>query len=196
MTLDRHEPSDAWTAFGVGVLGGVVGGLSLISFAGILAVALIAIVGGFGLRPRPFGASGVLLGWGASWIIVLAGAQVRCDPASCVAPDVVPWATFALGLSVSGAALMVIGIRRSAWSGDAARLGGAILGRRPVRSAIALLFGAVAGLYASTLLIWGWVTAVPIWLWFTWRHRSAERRIEIVWLTVASIVTFAALVPR
>lgn len=187
---------DAWTAFGVGVLGGVVGGLSLMSFAGILAVALIAIVGGFGLRPRPFGAAGVLIGWGGSWAILLAGVQMRCDPASCVAPNVTLWVAFAVGLVAIGGSLIVIGLRRPAWAGRAARIGGAWLNRGPFRIAVAMLLGAVAGLYASTLLIFGWATAVPIWVWFAWRHRSRGRRIETAWLTAAAVATFAALVPR
>jgi hypothetical protein len=191
---DTH--SDAWTAFGVGVLGGVVGGLSLLSFAGILAVALIAIVGGFGLRPRPFGAAGVLLGWGASWLIVLAGAQTRCNPASCVEPDVTAWVAFALGLAAIGGALLVLGIGRPAWAGQAAHAGGAWLRWRPIRIAVAIILGAVAGLYAATLLIFGLATAVPIWLWFAWRHRSWDRRSEIVWLTGAAIGTFVGLMAR
>jgi len=187
---------DTWTAFGVGVLGGVVGGLSLLSMAGVFAVALIALAGGFSLRPRPFGAAGVMIGWGVSWVIILAGAQARCDPASCVAPDVMPWIAFAIGLAAIGGTLGVIGIRRPAWAGRTAQVGGAWLGRKPIRIAVAALLGAVAGLYASTLLIFGWATAVPIWLWFAWRHRSPDRRIEIAWLTAAAIATFVALVPR
>jgi hypothetical protein len=197
MTLDQREShTDAWTAFGVGVLGGVVGGLSLISFAGTLAVALIAIVGGVGLRPRPFGAAGVLVGWGASWIILLAGAQARCDPASCVAPNLAPWVAVALGLAAIGCAFIVVGLRRPAWAASAAQAGGAWLRRRPVRIGVAVVLGAVAGLYASTLLIPGWATAVPIWLWFAWRDRSPDRRAEIAWLTAAAIVMFVARVPR
>lgn len=60
MTSPSHTHTDPWAAFGVGVLGGVVGGLSLLSFAGIFAVALIAILGGIAVRPRPFGAAGVV----------------------------------------------------------------------------------------------------------------------------------------
>jgi hypothetical protein len=195
MASDRaYAHSDSWTAFGVGVLGGVVGGLSLLSFAGILAVALIAIVGGFGLRPRPFGAAGVLLGWATTWVIVLAGAQARCS--SPCGTDITPWVAFATGLATIGTGLLVVGIARPAWASEAARVGGRWLTSRSVRIGIAILLGAIAGLYASTLLIFGWATSIPIWLWFAWRHRKQDRRTEIIWLTAAAAVTFVALVPR
>jgi len=106
----RHR--DGWTAFGLGVLGGTLGGLSLLSFAGIFLIALIAIVGGLLLKPRPFGAAGVLVGWGTTWIIVLAGAQARCDPASCTGPDLTGWFVAGAVLILLGAAALVVGIRR------------------------------------------------------------------------------------
>jgi hypothetical protein len=70
---------DPWTAFGIGAIGGVIGVLSILSFAGIFAVGLIALLGGVALRPRPFGAAGVLIGWAATWIAVLAAAQSLSD---------------------------------------------------------------------------------------------------------------------
>jgi hypothetical protein len=195
MAPNRTETQpDAWAAFGVGVLGGVVGGLSLLSFAGILAVALIAVVGGFGLRPRPFGGAGVMLGWATTWIVVLSAAQGRCD--SPCGTDITPWVVFALGLAVIGAGLLVVGIIQPAGAAEAARAAGTLLRWRPVRIGTAILLGAIAGRYAASLLLFGWATAVPIWLWFTWRHRNPDRRAEIAWLTVAAIVTFAALAPR
>jgi hypothetical protein len=196
VTTPSHTHNDPWTAFGVGVLGGVIGGLSLISFAGIFAVALIAIFGGIGLRPRPFGAAGVLMGWGASWVILLAGALARCDPASCVAPDLAPWAAFATGLAGAGGALIVIGLRQPGWARRVASTGGDWLRWQPVRIAAAVLLGAISGLYASALFLFGWITAALIWLWFAWRHRSPDRRGEIAWLALAAIVTFLLLVPR
>ena len=112
MTPATHPPGDAWTAFGLGVLGGVIGGLSLLSFAGIFLIALIAIVGGVVVRPRPFGAAGVLIGWGVTWISLLAAAQSRCDPASCVAPDLTPWVAAGIGLIAVGLVLLAVAIRR------------------------------------------------------------------------------------
>ena len=106
----RHR--DSWTAFGLGVLGGTLGGLSLLSFAGIFLIALIAIVGGLLLKPRPFGAAGVLVGWGATWIIALAGAQARCDPGSCTGPDLTGWFVAGTVLILLGAIALVVGIRR------------------------------------------------------------------------------------
>ena len=107
-----HPPRDAWTAFGLGVLGGVIGGLSVLSFAGIFIVALIAIFGGVALRPRPFGAAGLCAGWGVAWLSLLASAQARCDPTSCTPPDLAPWLAVGVDLVVASIALVVAGIRR------------------------------------------------------------------------------------
>ncbi len=108
------EHRDSWTAFGLGVLGGTIGGLSLLSFAGIFLVALIAIVGGLLLRPRPFGAAGVLCGWGVTTLIVLAGAQARCEPGACTAPDLTGWFVVAAGLIALGVLALIVGVRRQA----------------------------------------------------------------------------------
>jgi len=187
---------DAWTAFGVGVLGGVIGGLSLLSFAGILGVALIAISGGIGVRPRPFGAAGVFTGWAVAWVVALGAAQTRCDPASCVGPDLTPWLTFAAILAVVGVLLLLVGIARPRWTGRVAASGAEVARRRPIRIASAAAIGFVAGLYASSLLLAGWATTVTIALWFAWNHRRSGRRAEIGWFAVVGIVTFAILVPR
>jgi hypothetical protein len=111
MTPANHRQSDGWMAFGLGVMGGVIGGLSLLSFAGIFVVAIIAIVGGFAVRPRPFGAAGVFLGWGVTWLSLLAAAQAHCDPASCNPPDLMPWVGTAVGLAAIGVLLLAIAIR-------------------------------------------------------------------------------------
>jgi hypothetical protein len=188
--------TDPWTAFGVGVLGGVIGGLSLFSFAGIFVVALIAIVGGMALRPRPFGAAGVLLGWAASWIIVLAGAQARCDPASCVAPDLSPWLVLAAGIAAIGLGLLAIGIARPRWVHGATATARTVAQAPVVRRGVALLLGAVAGLFGASLLLPGWTTAVVLGGWFAWRNRTTGRRREVAWFVVAAIVTFVARMPR
>ena len=104
---------DRWAAFGLGVLGGVLGGIALLSWAGIQPLGVIVIGVGIFLRPRPFGAAGVLIGWGGVALLLLAGAQARCDPASCGAPDVTGWEVAAFGLAVLGAVVSIIGLRRS-----------------------------------------------------------------------------------
>ena len=103
---------DRWTAFGLGVLGGVLGGIAVLSWAGIQPLGIIWIGVGLLVRPRPFGAAGVLMGWGGVTLLLLAGAQARCDPASCGAPDVTAWVVVALGLVVLGAVALIVGLRR------------------------------------------------------------------------------------
>jgi hypothetical protein len=190
----RAEPrQDAWTAFGIGVVGGVIGGLSLLSVAGIFAVALIAILGGVAVRPRPFGASGVLLGWAACWTILFAGAQARCDPASCVGPDLTPWLAVIVSIALLGVILLAVEIARPAWS---RRIAGTVgyLGRlRQVRTASALLLGGVAGLFAAPRFPPSLATTILIAVWFAWRHRPAGRRAEIAWFGLALAVVFVAL---
>lgn len=197
MALEEGRPhGDAWTGFGVGVLGGVIGGLSLISFAGIFAVALIAILGGVAVKPRPFGAAGVLLGWAACWTILFAAARARCDPASCVGPDLTPWVAIIASIAVVGFILLAIGLARPAWS---EQLAGAIADvgrRRQVRLASALLLGSVAGLFAAPLFLPSLTTAILIGLWFAWRHRFAGRRTEIAWFGLAAVTVFLALTSR
>ena len=196
MTTQSRSEADPWTAFGVGVLGGVVGGLSLLSFAGLFAVAFIAIVGGFGLRPRPFGAAGLLVGWAVSWVAVLLGAQARCDPSSCVGPDLTPWLTAAAILAILGGSLLVVGI---ASPGRAARAGATTaraLDRRSVQALSAGILGVVAGVFASSLLLAGWATAIVLALWFAWIRRDRRRRVEIGWFALAAVVAFVVLVPR
>jgi hypothetical protein len=189
MTSTRlHQ--DAWTAFGAGVLGGVVGGLSMLSFAGIFAVALIAILGGAALRPRPFGAAGVLLGWAAAWTLLFAGAQARCDPASCVGPSLAPWSLAIALLAMTGLVLLVAGATRATWLDAAAGAWRPLGSRRPFRVAPAVVLGLLAGAFASIPLIVGWFNAMAIGLWFAWRHRPPGRRIEIVWFALAAGVAF------
>jgi len=103
---------DRGPALGLGVLGGVLGGIGLLSWAGLQGLGIIVIGVGILLKPRPFGAAGVLVGWGGVTLLLLAGAQARCDPASCGAPDVTGWVAVAFGLVVIGAATLIIGLRR------------------------------------------------------------------------------------
>lgn len=196
MTRSTEVPHDAWTAFGVGVLGGVIGGLSLLTFAGLLAVALIAISGGIAVRPRPFGAAGVLIGWASAWVLALAAAQGTCDPASCIGPDLTPWLTFAAILTVIGVVLLLVGIARPRWAERVAAAGARAASLGPIRALTAAAFGFVAGWYASSLLPAGWATTIPMALWFAWNHRDRDRRAEIGWFVLAAVATFLALVPR
>lgn len=196
MTSVSHSHADPWTAFGVGVLGGVIGGLSLLSFAGIFAVALIAILGGVALRPRPFGAAGVLLGWAVTWGTLLAGAQARCDPASCVGTDLRAWAAFAAIMAVTGLVLLLVGVHRPSWAAGVADTGGRVGRLTAVRVAWAVLLGTFAGVFAASLLVPGWATAILIGLWFAWRRKAPRRRAEIALFAIAVTATFVALVPR
>ena len=106
------EPEDRGPALGLGVLGGVLGGIGLLSWAGLQGLGIIVIGVGILLKPRPFGAAGVLMGWGGVTLLLLAGAQARCDPASCGAPDVTGWLAVAFGLVVIGAVTLIVGLRR------------------------------------------------------------------------------------
>ena len=103
---------DRGPALGLGVLGGVLGGIGLLSWAGLQGLGIIVIGVGILLKPRPFGAAGVLVGWGGVTLLLLAGAQARCDPASCGAPDVSGWVAVAFGLVVIGAVTLIVGLRR------------------------------------------------------------------------------------
>ena len=111
MTSDGTGHHDPWTAFGLGVFGGVIAGLTLLSFAGLQPLGLLAIVGGTLVRPRPFGAAGVLLGIGATWVILFTGAMARCDPSSCQNPDLGPWFAAAFALIIGGAVTLARAIR-------------------------------------------------------------------------------------
>lgn len=196
MTLPSHSQADPWTAFGLGVLGGVIGGLSLLSFAGLFAVALITILGGFAVRPPPFGAAGVLLGWAVSWVLVLAGAQARCDPASCVGSDLGPWMTIAVVLAMIGVVFLLVAVARPCWATLAADEVARVGSRRWIRISSAAVLGTVAGTFASSLVLAGWWTAIPIGLWFACKRRHRDRRGEIGWFTLAALAIFALLVPR
>ena len=112
MSVNHDSHNDPWTAFGLAVFGGVIAGLTLLSFAGLQPLGVLAIVGGTLVRPRPFGAAGVLLGIGANWLILFAGAVARCDPSSCQNPDLAPWFVAAFVLMVGGAVMLARAVHR------------------------------------------------------------------------------------
>ncbi len=90
------------------VIGAVAGLLTL--WLGMIgaALALIPALTALFRRPRPLGASGMLAGFGAAWLALLGLASARCDPASCVAPDLTPWVAIA-GAAVALGALLGAG---------------------------------------------------------------------------------------
>lgn len=196
MTAPVRSHPDPWTAFGLGVLGGVIGGLSLLSFAGIFAVALVAILGGVAVHPRPFGAAGVFLGWAVTWTVVLAAAQARCDPASCVAPDLTVWVGMALAIAAVGTALLLVGIRRPSWADSVSTCGRGVARHAAVRWASAIVLGAIAGVFAASLVWPGLTTTALIVVWFAARRRAPGRRVEIAWFALAAIGAFGLLLPR
>jgi hypothetical protein len=112
MSSQPDHRGDPWTAFGLGVFGGVIAGLTLLSFAGLQPLGLAAILGAILVRPRPFGTAGVLLGTGAIWLILFAGAVARCDPSSCQSPDLMPWFAAAFVLMIGGATLLALAVHR------------------------------------------------------------------------------------
>jgi len=112
MPHDSGHQRDAWTAFGVGVFGGVIAGVTLLSFAGLQAFGILALVVAIVIRPRPFGAAGALMGMAVSWLLLLGAATARCDPADCTGPDLTPWIAASVVVGVAGFVVLVSGARR------------------------------------------------------------------------------------
>src|SRR5690349_19609540 len=108
-----EHPRDAWTAFGLGVFGGVIAGLTLLSFAGLQPFGILAIVVAIAIRPRPFGAAGGLIGTAVTWLMLFAGAAARCDPEPCTGLDVQPWILASVAILAIGTVLLGVGIRRA-----------------------------------------------------------------------------------
>lgn len=192
-STDRHP--DAWTAFGLGVLGGVAGGLLLTSLGTILlAPVVLVFAGGFAIRP-PFGAAGILGGWGATWIALLVAAQARCDPTSCVGPDLTPWLTFGGGLVAVSVGLLLIGVLRPPWAIRVARAAGASGASRWLRAVGAVIIGLAVGLAVGAF----WTSSVIgalVALLFVMTRRSAGRRVEILWFGLGILGAVALLALR
>lgn len=190
---DPHP--EAWTAFGLGVIGGVIGGLLLLSLGAILLPGVVLVfAGGLTLRP-PFGAAGILAGWGATWIALLVTAQLRCDPASCIGPDLTPWLTFGGALIALSGGLIVIGVRRPRWVQRVARAVRASGASRWFRAAGAAVIGLAAGFAIGTFWTGGWLIGTLVSVLFVWTRRAPRRRVEIVWfgLGVAGPLALVAL---
>jgi hypothetical protein len=113
MQHGHDRPRDAWTAFGLGVLGGTLAGPMLLSFAGLQPLGVLALVGAIAVRPRPFGAAGGLIGWPVSWLLLLVAASARCDPASCIGPDLTPWVIVSIAVLAVGLGILAYAIRRA-----------------------------------------------------------------------------------
>ena len=195
-TTQRREV-DPWAAFGLGVLGGVVGGLVLLSLGTILlALVILVFAGGLGLRP-PFGAAGILGGWGATWLALLASAAARCDPSSCVGSDLTPLIAFGVTLVVVAVALLVLGIRRPRW---AVRLRQGAIERwrssRAVRLAFAITMGAATGLALGTFWTGGWAIAALVVVLFARTRLAPGRRWELLGFGIGVVAILALLIGR
>ena len=99
---------------------GVAAGLLFWLFPLGAALALVGfVVVAASQRAIGSGLSGVLVGVGATWLIVLAQSVVRCSqfdamPGSeCGQPDLTAWFIAGLAMVVVGATLAAVGLRRS-----------------------------------------------------------------------------------
>ena len=116
--MDR-EP-DAWTAFGLGVAGGVVAGLALLSFAGLQPLGVLAVAGAILVRPRPFALAGLLMSVAMTWTILIVRGSTACGEPPC-GMDATPWIAVSAGIGLVGVVLLGSGIRRRRLAGSVAR---------------------------------------------------------------------------
>lgn len=98
-------------------IGGVVVGLSSGFLALTLptigyAIALLFIVGALLARGALPALGGLFLGFGSTWVALIANGALRCDPASCIPPNLAPWLAIGLTLVIVGGALSVAAARR------------------------------------------------------------------------------------
>jgi len=82
MSGDIH-PGDAWTAFGVGVLGGMIAGLTLLSFAGLQVFGILAIACTALIRPHAFAFSGLLISIAVTWTTLMIQGTTGCGEPPC-----------------------------------------------------------------------------------------------------------------
>lgn len=94
-------------------LAGLVVGLA----SGVLAlvfpivgyeIGLLFVAGALLARRTAAAIGGALLGAGAGWLALIGNGAVRCDPQSCVPPDLTPWLTVGLVMLAAGGALSVV----------------------------------------------------------------------------------------
>src|SRR5262245_65683390 len=111
MNAKPQDPRDTWTAFGLGVFGGVIAGLTLLSFAGLQVFGILALFVTIAIRPRPFGAAGATIAVGVSWLVLFAGVAARCEPASCTSLDATPWIAASIVILAVGAGLLGVRLR-------------------------------------------------------------------------------------
>lgn len=103
------DVGDPWTAFGLGVAGGVVAGLTLLSFAGLQPLGLIAVVGAAVVRPRPFAFAGVLISIAVTWAVLIVRGATSCGEPPC-GMDATPWIVLTVGVGVAGLMVLVSGV--------------------------------------------------------------------------------------
>jgi hypothetical protein len=107
-------------AFLLGLVAGGLGGILIVEFGiGLPFLAVLAIAVGCAARPRPTGAGGTLIGWGATWIALFANAARACGAdRDCgdSPPGVAPWIVAGIGLILMGSVLLARGRRRHAMS--------------------------------------------------------------------------------
>jgi hypothetical protein len=98
----------------LGLVAGALGGVLTLSWAvPVPGLGLLPLAVGMLAPPRPFGAAGTLLGWGATWAALLLRADAACDPSSCQGPDISPWLVASAILVVAAIGLLAVGIVRS-----------------------------------------------------------------------------------
>jgi len=92
-----------------GIVVGVASGCLALTFpiAGY-EIGLLFVAGAL-LGERTVAAiAGALFGAGAGWLALLANGTLRCDPASCVPPNLGPWLLVGGAMTVAGVALSVV----------------------------------------------------------------------------------------
>ncbi|HET9613377.1 MAG TPA: hypothetical protein VFP22_01085 [Candidatus Limnocylindrales bacterium] len=106
------------TAWLAGVVVGVgAGALSLVVPVIGWAIAGAFLVGVVVSRRPAAGVGGLLVGLGATWIALLAGADVRCRDFTgpgrqCIAPDTVPWLVAGVVVALIGGLATLLAARR------------------------------------------------------------------------------------
>ena len=96
-------------AFLLGLVAGGLGGILMVSFGiGLLFLGPLAIAVGNATRPRPVGAAGTLIAWGATWLALFARVAVggSVDQTCSDGPELRPWIAINVGLMLGGFGLL------------------------------------------------------------------------------------------